>query len=43
MKDITVKGDTVTLRWVMKESDVPSLEALADAILNLHYHKQLTF
>ena len=34
MKDITVKGDTVTLRGVMKESDIPSLEALADAILN---------
>ena len=34
MKDITVKGDTVTLRGVMKESDIPALEALADAILS---------
>ncbi len=34
MKDITVKGGTVTLRGVMKESDIPALEALADAILN---------
>lgn len=34
MKDITVKGDAVTLRGVMKESDIPALEALADAILN---------
>lgn len=34
MKGITVKGDAVTLRGVMKESDIPSLEALADAILN---------
>lgn len=33
MKDITLKGDTVTLRGVMKETDVPALEALADAIL----------
>ncbi len=33
MKDITLKGDIVTLRGVMKESDVPALEALADAIL----------
>ena len=34
MKDITVKGDIVTLRGVMKENDVPALEALADAILS---------
>lgn len=33
MKDITVKGDTVTLRGVMKDSDIPAIEALADAIL----------
>lgn len=33
MKDITVKGDTVTLRGVMKQEDLPQLEALADAIL----------
>jgi len=33
MKNITIKGDTVTLRGVMKDSDIPSLEALADAIL----------
>lgn len=34
MKDITVKGETVTIRGVMKESDIPALEALADAILS---------
>ena len=34
MKDINVKGETVTLRGVMKESDIPALEALADAILS---------
>ena len=33
MKDITVKGDLVTLRGVMKDSDIPALESLADAIL----------
>lgn len=33
MKDITIKGETVTLRGVMKDSDIPALEALADAIL----------
>ena len=33
MKDITIKGDVVTLRGKMKESDIPALEALADAIL----------
>jgi len=33
MKNISIKGETVTLRGVMKESDVPALEALADAIL----------
>lgn len=33
MKDINVKGETVTLRGVMKDSDIPALEALADAIL----------
>ena len=33
MKNVTIKGDTVTLRGKMKNSDVPALEALADAIL----------
>lgn len=33
MKDVTLKGETVTLRGVMKDSDVPALEALADNIL----------
>lgn len=33
MKDISVKGDVVTLRGVLKDSDMPALEALADAIL----------
>lgn len=33
MKGITVKGDTVTLRGKMKESDVALLESLSDAIL----------
>lgn len=33
MKNITLKGDLVTIKGVMKESDVPALEALADAIL----------
>lgn len=34
MKDITVKGEAVTLRGVLKESDITALESLADAILN---------
>lgn len=33
MKDITIKGDTVTLRGMVKPTDIPALEALADAIL----------
>ena len=33
MKDITVKGETVTIRGVMKDSDIPALEALSDSIL----------
>lgn len=33
MKDISIKGETVTLRGVMKDSDFVALEALADAIL----------
>ncbi len=33
MKDITIKGDLVTLRGKMKPADIPALEALADAIL----------
>lgn len=34
MKDVTVKGDTVTLRGKLKETDLPALEALADAIMS---------
>ena len=33
MKDITVVEPTVTLRGAFKESDMPAMEALADAIL----------
>ena len=33
MKNVTIKGDVVTLRGRMKDTDVPALEALADAIL----------
>lgn len=33
MKNITLKGDVVTLRGRLKPSDEPALEALADAIL----------
>lgn len=33
MKNVTVKGDLVTLRGRMKQTDVAALEALADAIL----------
>lgn len=33
MKNITIKGDTVTLRGRMKKSDYALLEALSDAIL----------
>lgn len=33
MKDVAIKGQTVTIRGRLKESDVPALEALADAIL----------
>jgi flavorubredoxin len=33
MKNVTIKGDVVTLRGRMKDTDIPSLEALADAIL----------
>lgn len=33
MKDITLKGTPVTLRGVMKETDIPALEALAEDIL----------
>jgi flavorubredoxin len=33
MKDVTIKGELVTLRGRMKDSDIPALEALADAIL----------
>lgn len=33
MKDVTFKGEIVTLRGVMKDSDIPALEALADSIL----------
>lgn len=33
MKDITIKGAPVTLRGKMKAEDIPSLEALAEAIV----------
>ncbi len=33
MKDVEIVGETVTLRSRMKESDIPAMEALADAIL----------
>ena len=33
MKDVAIKGQTVTIRGRLKESDVPALEALADAII----------
>ena len=33
MKDVEIVGETVTLRSRMKGSDIPALEALADAIL----------
>ena len=33
MKDITLLEPSVTLRGALKESDLPALEALADAIL----------
>ena len=33
MKNVTIKGDLVTLRGRMKDTDIPSLEALAEAIL----------
>lgn len=33
MKDVDIKGNTVTLRGRMKDSDIPALEALADVIL----------
>ena len=33
MKDVEIVGETVTIRSRLKESDIPALEALADAIL----------
>ena len=33
MKDVNIKGELVTLRGRMKDSDIPALEALADAIM----------
>ena len=33
MKEVEIVGDLVTIRSRMKESDIPALEALADAIL----------
>ena len=33
MKEVEIVGETVTLRSRMKDSDLPALEALADAIL----------
>lgn len=34
MKDVTIIGQTVTLRGKLKEADIPALESLADAILS---------
>lgn len=34
MKDVTIMGQTVTLRGKLKEADIPALESLADAILS---------
>ena len=34
MKEITVVEPVVTVRGVLKESDIPALEALADALLS---------
>ncbi len=34
MKNITIKGETVTIKGVMKQTDVPALESLAEAILS---------
>ena len=33
MKDVEIVGDLVTIHSRMKDSDLPALEALADAIL----------
>ncbi|MBQ4042047.1 MAG: FprA family A-type flavoprotein, partial [Prevotella sp.] len=33
MKNVTIKGDLVTIRGRMKDTDISALEALADAIL----------
>lgn len=33
MKNVTLKGQTVTLKGRLKDADIPALEALADAIL----------
>ncbi len=33
MKDVTIKGDLLTIRGALKSADIPALEALADAIL----------
>lgn len=33
MKDITFKGETVTLRGCLKQSDLPALDSLAEAML----------
>ncbi len=33
MKNVTIKGNLVTLRGRMKDSDIPALEALAEAIM----------
>lgn len=34
MKNVTIAGPSVTIRSSMKEADIPTLEALAEAILN---------
>ena len=33
MKDINIKGELVTLRGRMKDSDIPALEKLAEEIM----------
>ena len=35
MKDITIAEPVVTIKSTLKESDIPALEALADAMLSI--------
>ena len=35
MKDITIAEPVVTIKSTLKESDIPALEALADAMLSV--------